>query len=223
MAGRQRPLAGVLTRAGGLARWVLDALFPDFCGGCGREGTIACASCWAAIPILPDSQKLGDLTVWSVTRFPEPVVRGVVHALKYGRRTEARERMEEALGRWPASGTLRASPWRLVPVPMHGARERRRGRNHARVLAEMLAAAGMGTVADVLVRTRRTRSQTALDRATRAGNVAGAFAARGTLDPSASYLLVDDVVTSGATLQAAAAVITGAGARRVAAWTFAAD
>ncbi|TAK05335.1 ComF family protein [Patescibacteria group bacterium] len=220
MEGRQRPVVDALRRP---VRWLLDALFPDACAGCGAERTIVCDACWAAMPFMSEPQRLAELDVWSVTRFQAPVVRGVVHALKYGRRPEAAARIAEALARHPAADLLRATPWRIVPVPMHAARERRRGANQARTLAWLLAEAGCGTVDDVLLRVRRTGTQTALDRAQRERNVKDAFRSRTFADPQAAYLLVDDVVTTGATLTSAARALTDAGATRVAAWTFAAD
>lgn len=204
-------------------RWFFDALFPDYCAGCGRERTIACDVCWQAIPLVGESQQLAALEVWSVTRFQASVVRGVVHALKYGRRKEAAVRIAEAVARSPLTGGLRSAPWRIVPVPMHAARERRRGANQARTLAQVLADAGLGTVDDLLLRSRKTETQTALNRAAREQNVQDAFRSRATADSGAAYLLVDDVVTTGATLASAARALRDAGATRVAAWTFAAD
>lgn len=224
MAGGLRDLVGPVTAA--LARFrksALDALFPDFCGGCGREGTVACLDCWRAIPLVTEAQRLDALAVWSVTRFQDSAVRMVVHALKYGRRPEAAALVHETLERWPGLGALGATPWTIVPVPMHAARLRRRGANQAATLAALLAGRGLGRVAQPLVRVRKTATQTALDRAARATNVAGAFAVSGAVDPAAAYLLVDDVVTTGATLTAAAQALRAAGARPPTAWTFAAD
>lgn len=220
MEGRRRAVVDALRRP---LRWLRDALFPDACAGCGRERTIACDACWAAIPLLDQPQRLARLDVWSVTRFQVPVVRGVVHALKYGRRPEAAARIADAIVRSPATAALGRTSWRIVPVPMHAGRERRRGTNHARTLAKLLADAGLGSVDQPLVRIRRTQTQTALDRAARDRNVQDAFRTRAPVDPEAAYLLVDDVVTTGATLASAARALTGAGAARVAAWTFAAD
>lgn len=220
MEGRHRAVGDALRRP---FRWIVDALFPDRCGGCGAERTIACAACWNAIPLLDAPQRLDALEVWSVTPFQHPVVRGVVHALKYGRRPEAAARIAEAVARSPITAALRQASWRVVPVPMHAARERRRGANQARTLARLLADAGVGAVDEALVRARHTGTQTALDRAARERNVAGAFRVRGPVDSAAAYLLVDDVVTTGATLASAARALTDAGAARVAAWTFAAD
>jgi ComF family protein len=96
----------------------------------------------------------------------------------------------------------------LVPVPLHPRKERERGYNQSRLLAESLAGvAGNRTrVESLLSRTVDTQTQTAFDRRTRQTNLKNAFAlARGaTLNPGLHYILVDDVFTTGSTLNACA-------------------
>lgn len=203
--------------------FVHDGLFPDYCAGCGKEGHMACVDCWGRIPFVPKARQADDLAAWSVADFHDPTVRGVVHALKYGQRAEAVGLIRQAISRWPLAGTLSATSWRLVPVPMHARRKRERGANQAETLAQVLSDLGWGRVDDVLVRVRHTKSQTKLDRAGRLQNVKGAFAVRSGVDPHASYLVIDDVTTTGASLKEAANVLRASGATRVAAWTFAAD
>ena len=142
-------------------------------------------------------------------------MRAIVHALKYGsRQTIARPlaaRMREA-GREVLTGADA-----VVPVPLHTSRERHRGFNQARELARHLGA----PLVDGLRRVRRTASQADLPAAKRHANVRGAFAAS---DPEgrlrgSTIVLVDDVSTTGATLNACAAALVAAGAREVRALT----
>jgi predicted amidophosphoribosyltransferase len=101
----------------------------------------------------------------------------------------------------------------VVPVPLHAARLRRRGFNPAAALARDLARASGAPLAFALARMRDTPSQTGLGRAGRRANVRGAFRARGA--SAACVWLVDDVVTTGATLEECARVLRAAGAERV--------
>ena len=103
-----------------------------------------------------------------------------------------------------------------VPVPLHWRRARARGFNQA---AELAAALGVPVVR-ALERTRATSSQTGLPAGRRHANVRGAFALRRGIDVRGlSVVLVDDVATTGATLEACARVLLAAGAREVMAIT----
>lgn len=110
----------------------------------------------------------------------------------------------------------------IVPVPLHASRLARRGFNQAAVLARALARSGERVAVDLLHRDAPTATQTALDRGARDHNVRDAFSIRrrATLTDLA-VLLVDDVVTTGATVRACSAVLRDAGARHVDVWSLA--
>ncbi|MEE4361651.1 MAG: ComF family protein [Pseudomonadales bacterium] len=109
----------------------------------------------------------------------------------------------------------------LVPAPLHPLRRWQRGFDQAEVLAHRLGRlTGSPVVCRFLRRTRRTRAQSGLDRRGRQHNVRGAFQARGPA-PGAHLILVDDVVTTGSTLDALAGTCRRAGAERVDGWCFA--
>jgi predicted amidophosphoribosyltransferase len=121
----------------------------------------------------------------------------------------------------------------LVPIPLAVRRERQRGSNQSAVLAGALARRWRMPVRPLLARVRETPTQTALTPEKRLANVAGAFAVqeasavpltpgrRPGVSRDATYVLVDDVFTTGATLAEAARALEVAGARTVAAVTFA--
>ena len=113
----------------------------------------------------------------------------------------------------------RPRPAALVPVPLHRSRLRRRGYDQALELSRPLARAlDLTLFEDLLVRTRATSPQSELGAAARRRNVEGAFAVNDISEVPAHVVLVDDVMTTGATLTAAAQALRRAGAVRVEAW-----
>lgn len=112
-----------------------------------------------------------------------------------------------------------ARPQALIPLPLHRARLRRRGYDQALELARPLARGlGLPLVETALFRQRETAPQSRLDAAARRRNLRDAFAVRPEADLPAHIVLVDDVMTTGATLHAAAQALRRAGAVRVDAW-----
>lgn len=126
----------------------------------------------------------------------------IPQALKYGGNREAGLFFARRLGRYLAAQPHWARVDTVIPVPLHWWRKWRRGYNQAEVIARAVAAElGARLRPDVLVRIRRTRSQTALDAEARLKNVQGVFALRHAF-PAQHVLLVDDTFTTGATLSA---------------------
>jgi ComF family protein len=146
--------------------------------------------------------------------------RELVYALKYGGwRVAARTMALEVTRRL---GRRLREVDALVPVPLGRVRERERGHNQAAELARWVGELAGVPVADgALVRARETRTQTALDPASRRANVSGAFATGQVKVGGFHVALVDDVLTTGATLGAAAEALVRGGAREVGAVTFA--
>jgi len=189
------------------ARW--RAVPPPWCGRCGQPGLldVACRFCaeWPAA--------LGRVrsAVWL-----EGSAREAVHHLKYHGWPGVASAMALAMrGLEPlAPGAV------LVPVPLSRKRLKKRGYNQAARLAASLATVtGLAVAHHALQRARETPTQTALAPEARVANVAGAFMAPAPVQ--GTFVLVDDVCTTGATLAAAAAALIGAGAVRVEAVTFA--
>ena len=100
----------------------------------------------------------------------------------------------------------------LVPIPLSTGRKRERGYNQ---VEEVLKHVSRNTDVHLLVRTEETLPQTSLSRKERLQNVVGAFGVVGTIDPHALYVVIDDVTTTGATLQEACETLRRAGATEV--------
>jgi ComF family protein len=158
------------------------------------------------------AERNGPDEVFAYGVFEEPL-RELVHLFKYGGVTA----LARPLGRLLRLAVPRDRGFDLiVPTPLHWRRRWTRGYNQAMLLARELAPAlGLKPV-NALRRTRATSTQAGLSRTARRANVAGAFVVR---DPSRIHgrrvLLVDDVMTTGATLRACAAALKRAGARSV--------
>ena len=140
-----------------------------------------------------------------------------MHELKYRSRRRAADRISEAmLDDLRVRGVL-AGAAVLVPVPLHPRRRRARGFNQSELLARELGRrAGIAVAAAALVRRQDTPPQTGLSAAARRANVRGAFAVRHRSQVSGrAVVLVDDVLTTGATAAACAQALRAAGAREV--------
>lgn len=147
----------------------------------------------------------------------------VVHRYKYGRALW----LEKFLGDYlveAAAPELREDHWDfIVPVPLHSVKQREREFNQAERLARYLGdATGIPVNTKVLKRITPTESQTRLSRTERAENVRKAFALRGAVDlKGARIVIVDDILTTGATTSACAGVMKKAGASAIQVWTVA--
>ncbi|GIX39264.1 MAG: amidophosphoribosyltransferase [Silanimonas sp.] len=209
----------MLTR---LCLWLEAGLLAPCCLHC-REpvpGTLPiCADCTAGLrpaPALPEAPAPCSGARLAAFRY-ERTAAALITAYKFGENLAA----GRVLARL-ALPALRGAdhPEALVPVPLHRQRLRQRGHDQALGLArDWGRALGLPVRADLLRRNRATLPQTTLDARGRAGNVAGAFEARGPCP--AHVALVDDVLTTGSTVAAAAEALFAAGARRVDAWVLA--
>lgn len=149
--------------------------------------------------------------------------RSLVHALKYHHGLHILGDLTAIMASVPGYAEyLRDTV--LVPVPLHPRKLRERGYNQGRLLAECCAqaVAGQAQIKELLVRVTDTISQTHFDRATRQQNLKNAFALApgATINPRLNYLLVDDVFTTGSTLNACATVLRRAGCERLDVITF---
>ena len=154
----------------------------------------------------------------AVSRFRSTgIVRELIHRFKYDRTFYLRHPLGDWLAATLEDERIRAQPFDyLVPVPLHSARMREREFNQAEVLAKLLAARSGATVLPALRRIRYTTTQTRLDREERMQNLRDAFRVRHSQRVSGSHLiLVDDVFTTGSTVDECARVLKQAAAASV--------
>lgn len=147
----------------------------------------------------------------------EGALRGALHELKYRGRRRVAARLAEALLTDAGSASVLTPGAVLVPVPLHPRRRRERGFNQAELLAaELSRRADLRVAGAALVRRIDTPSQTGLSAAARRANMAGAFAVRQRAQVAGRVVvLVDDVLTTGATARACARVLIQAGAAEI--------
>ena len=224
---------GSIVRA---ANRLLDLALPARCPGCGAEGPPICDACLPALDARLDLP--GGVPIGLPSDIPAPLlqlewcapfsglIRRALHELKYA----GEKRIAVPLGaavarRWRRAG---AGGDLLVPVPVHADRARRRGYDQAELIADAAARELGLPCAPILERARATIAQFDLDRSARTSNVSGAFRLRdgAATDPGLPLarrwvILVDDVVTTGATLAACADPLLAAGAIGVSAVTVA--
>ncbi|MGH6836806.1 MAG: ComF family protein [Methylocella sp.] len=228
-----------------LARAAADTVFPPACLNCrqstGASGSL-CAACWAQVRFIerPFCERLGtpfavDLgsegllspeavanppvfaRARAVAHFDDGPVRQLVHRLKYSDRME----LAKPLGAWMAraGNELLADADLLVPVPLHRRRLVARRFNQANSLAQAISAqCGVPVDPFALARVKATPSQVGLSRTQRALNMQGAFRVTEGLEAKVegrAIVLVDDVMTSGATANAASRALLRGGAKRV--------
>ncbi|MBA3587519.1 MAG: ComF family protein [Chloroflexi bacterium] len=199
---------------------LLDLLMPPACAACGRVGALLCPRCLNGLQVpsrpadrflAPDGGVVvGDALCLAMAAFAyEGPMRRALAAMKYG----GASRLAPILARaaTPALDNLLriTGPAVLVPVPLHRERQRARGYNQAELIARQL-----GTpMALALERVRPTTKQHRLNRTARLANLRAAFRVSGAVPLTA--ILVDDIITTTATLEACASVLRQAGCSAV--------
>ena len=236
-------MVSVLPQLNELKGAALDFLFPRFCVSCGKEGDFICNSCQASLarieaPVCPKCGKpqthySNSLEIYTVLcsscvnweadidaiRSPfrfEGVIRKAIHEFKYRNLRAIAGQLANLLDDY----LVNADPIPcevLVPVPLHGKRLRERGYNQSALLAEELSRLTGLTVNDsCLIRNRYNVPQAKTRNVEeRRQNVIGIFTCKNKDLRDKKVLLIDDVTTSGATLNACASVLKTAGAMSV--------
>jgi ComF family protein len=196
---------------------LLDLVFPPRCVGCGRIDTIWCEQCQTEtekLPLLQEQRSVPPLLSIGSTAWHEGKIQAAVQALKY----ENGQSLAIPLGQRMAA-FLAGQHWMIdsiIPVPLHTRRLKERGYNQSRLLAEEIARMmNLDCELHALQRIRYTTSQVGMSGAERITNVQDAFQAKSALVVNRTFLLVDDVCTTGSTLKACGQALLDAGAATV--------
>ena len=205
---------------------LLDLLMPPACAACGRSGALLSRGCLDGLQapsppadrfLSPDAGVVvGESLSLALAAFAyDGAIRRALAALKYASASRLARTLAAAAEPALRRLTSLTGPATLVPVPVHIERRRSRGYNQAELLARQLARLVELPTADVLVRGRPTTKQHRLNRAARLQNLRGAFATKPGAVVPAVAILVDDIITTTATLEACASVLLGVGCRAV--------
>ena len=222
-----------------LLRAVVDLLLPPVCEVCGHRLTyderVICEACWARVepfnpPLCvrcgrPSDKKVCDTCreqpllprrVRAIGNY-DGILKEAIHLLKYNHRLSVASRLAQYLADIVAEEPEFQAADYLVPVPLHPTRERERGYNQAYVIAYRLSLlTGIPVLNNVLRRTRYTKDQIDLPKELRKSNVWGAFRVTDADKiRDKTIILVDDVFTTGATLNACTQVLVEAGVHEV--------
>uniref|UniRef100_A0A7V3JAM6 ComF family protein n=1 Tax=candidate division CPR3 bacterium TaxID=2268181 RepID=A0A7V3JAM6_UNCC3 len=200
--------------------FLLDFFFPKKCVGCGKEGIWLCKDCYAQILLkgLPFIRLTGDLDGVVCGSVFEGILREAIHVFKYEGVKELATPLSRLLAQRFRETGLDFGRVSLIPVPLSKRKELERGFNQAGLLAEAVGKKlGFGVLAGVLIKTKDTVSQTELKGEERKENVKGSFDFVGEkrLVKGKVLCLVDDVMTTGSTLNECARVLKKAGAKAV--------
>ncbi len=216
-----------------------DLLFPRRCPVCDRvqpAGRLICPDCEAGLhkinspfckkcgkPLLDEqSEYCGDCArgkhryLEGRALYEYPAVRRSLYRFKYGGRREYAEYYGRELAAHLKEAILRWEPDALVPVPLHRARRRERGYNQAEALARVLGKAlGIPVRSRLVKRVKKTLPQKRLDRRMRQNNLKRAFKISGNVVKLNTIIIIDDIYTTGSTIDAVASALQEAGVSRI--------
>jgi ComF family protein len=213
-----------------LTRSLIHLFFPHCCAGCGNDvphhEQVLCLTCITRLPLTNFQVHAGNpvenifrgrLPLLSATSYcyftKDSLLQHLLHQFKYKDHQEIGHWFGRRMGEAVIASSRVTLPDALVPIPLFAARERRRGYNQASVLCDGMAEiTGLPVWKNIVTRTSLTETQTRKTRIERWQNIEGRFALQNpALIHGRHLLLVDDVVTTGATLEACGQALLTAG------------
>lgn len=189
---------------------ILDILFPKYCFGCGKEGLYICKECELFMTDVQHSVLHNLVAFWEYSG----IVKELIHRIKFNGEYDI---IKELINKKDFEVAENAV---ITYVPMHIKKQRKRGFNQAEIIARELGRKTGKPVVKLLEKIKETKDQATLDKAARLENVKNTFRFCGSpgLPQISEVLLVDDVYTSGATMQECSKVLRKAGFKNI--WGF---
>lgn len=207
-----------------IKQYILHLLLPVHCMGCKQENTLLCASCLNSIPLYhnPSTRKISHLNnILVAMSYHHQLIHKAIKAAKYRPYASAllqplSSLVIQFLYQFPKTCTyLSNNHFVLIPIPLSKIKYAHRGFNQAQYIALALSQEFKWPLnTNLLIKKTRTRSQTELSYSSRKTNIKNAFSVLDTRCPK-NVILVDDVITTGATLEQAAKTLKSAGAEKI--------
>lgn len=211
-------------------QFILSLVFPSFCVGCDAEGSFLCASCERSCviqraPVTHSGASTISLTYAATEYRDQPIVQKLIATLKYKKAKDAARRCADLVAsHLHLAHFVPPADCVMTAVPLHIKRLRERGFNQADHIARIIGETySIPYMPNILIRRVHTPAQAHMDdRKKRLENMRGAFRCieTGAIHKK-TVIIVDDVMTTGATLEACARALKDAGARKVIAFVVA--
>ena len=212
---------------------IWDIIFPKKCINCKREGSFLCEDCLSLIPINPFTYCLCEKMekknkcnnckdkyldkILSATDFNNKIVKEAIHKFKYGFIEELSIPLALLiLNHLQAIDCQIDNSFVIVPVPMHIKKKRRRGFNQSEEVAKLISQSTTIPLSTTLIKTKETKPQMELNRRERIENIKNCFNVNNKKEiENKSILLLDDVYTTGTTMDECAKILKQNGAKEV--------
>ncbi len=198
---------------------MMDTIFPVRCVNCGMYDTYFCPACLEDVRVRSDFERLGTIIVFAAAHYNNKLIEKAIKTLKYGFIRDMAAPLAKIVGAYVENVSIQdifnGNPL-LVPVPLHKKRMNWRGFNQSELLAEEISKIYKVDVGPgVLRRKEERRPQADLeDRSKRTENIKGVFRCSADLN-GRDIILVDDICTTGATLNECAKALAQKGAGKV--------
>ncbi|MBU1178791.1 ComF family protein [Patescibacteria group bacterium] len=196
---------------------ILNLIFPEKCFGCGKEKILLCQKCAAKLPY-PETEK-NEPDIFGAASYESPVIKKLIKALKYKKAGRAAKPLAELLSsRLSPMFEVELRTLVIIPIPLSPKRLRERGFNQAELIARHLSEImSVKILTNVLYKNRHTVSQVEIkDRQKRLKNLEGTFSVKNAeLIKDKEIFVLDDVSTTGATINEARRALKKAGAKKV--------